>query len=318
MRPQPDSFVLGSCFDEEHGLFVFPDNSVDHIATDPPYCEYVHEIGAARQYHANEKYRDEDHGWEFKHFTEEDMVVFSELAVRICRGWILVFTDLESIGAWSGAFVEAGAKKHNTILWTKRNAAPKFQGNGPASAAEAIVCVWAGKGQSVWNAGGGYGHYHYSVDQHHRRHATQKPLPLMRQLIIDFTMPGQLVLDPFAGGGSTLIACKQLQRHFIGYELGADEQTRESRRLGLKALNRAQPQTKMQQIMLHKQRRKRAYAGHPVKETALPYQTWEDLVPSKPVRMARSLDGIATGPGNGTTGPARPAPVRRARGLDDL
>lgn len=306
-RPQANSFVLGSCFDEEHGLFAFEDKSVDHIITDTPYAEYVHDIGAARQYHANKKYRDESHDWEFAHFTEEDMIVFAECAVRICKGWILCFSDLESIGMWSKALANAGAKKHNTLIWTKRNAAPKFQGNGPASASEAVVTFWAGKGQSVWNAGGGYGHYHYSVDQHSRRHKTQKPLPLMRQFIIDFTMPGQLILDPFAGGGSTLIAAKQTHRDYIGYELGGDEDTRASYEMGREVLARVRPQTKMQMMMLHRQRKSRAYAGHRVKETAIHQQTWVDLVPGKPKRRARSLDDIVL-PTNGR---------RVARSLDD-
>lgn len=50
-------------------------------------------------------------------------------------------------------------------------------------------------------------------------HPTQKPVRLMQALIELTTMPGQLVLDPFAGSGSTLVAARNLQRRFIGYEL---------------------------------------------------------------------------------------------------
>ena len=49
-------------------------------------------------------------------------------------------------------------------------------------------------------------------------HPTQKPLALMRWLIEKVTAPGDIVLDPFAGSGSTLVACVQTGRHFLGME----------------------------------------------------------------------------------------------------
>lgn len=49
-------------------------------------------------------------------------------------------------------------------------------------------------------------------------HPTQKPVLLMQALIELATKPGQIVLDPFAGSGSTLVAAKNVHRKFIGYE----------------------------------------------------------------------------------------------------
>jgi site-specific DNA-methyltransferase (adenine-specific) len=51
------------------------------------------------------------------------------------------------------------------------------------------------------------------------QHPTQKPVRLMQALIELITTPDQIVLDPFAGSGSTLVAARNLKRHFIGYEL---------------------------------------------------------------------------------------------------
>ena len=51
-----------------------------------------------------------------------------------------------------------------------------------------------------------------------RIHATQKPLKLMRELVELFTEPGELVLDAFAGSGTTGVACKLLGRRFVGFE----------------------------------------------------------------------------------------------------
>ena len=53
-------------------------------------------------------------------------------------------------------------------------------------------------------------------------HPTQKPIRLMQALIELTTLPGQLVLDPFAGSGTTLVAAKSLDRRFLGYEINED------------------------------------------------------------------------------------------------
>ena len=50
-------------------------------------------------------------------------------------------------------------------------------------------------------------------------HPTQKPLRLMQALIELTTRPGQLVFDPFSGSGTTLVAAKMLERHFLGVEI---------------------------------------------------------------------------------------------------
>lgn len=52
-----------------------------------------------------------------------------------------------------------------------------------------------------------------------RIHPTQKPLELIRRLVLASSRPGDLVLDPFMGSGSTAVACKQNGRTFVGFEL---------------------------------------------------------------------------------------------------
>lgn len=55
-------------------------------------------------------------------------------------------------------------------------------------------------------------------NQVNRLHPTQKPLQLMRYMVETYTRPGDVVLDPFCGSGSTLVACKQTGRQWIGIE----------------------------------------------------------------------------------------------------
>jgi adenine-specific DNA-methyltransferase len=52
-----------------------------------------------------------------------------------------------------------------------------------------------------------------------RHHPTEKPLSILRPLIETFTQPGAIVLDPFAGSGSTCVAAQECGRRWIGIEL---------------------------------------------------------------------------------------------------
>ena len=70
--------------------------------------------------------------------------------------------------------------------------------------------------------------WHYSGN---RLHPTQKPVQSLKPLISAFTKPGAVVLDPFCGSGSTLVAAKETGRRFIGIELDPDHHRTASTRL---------------------------------------------------------------------------------------
>jgi len=64
-----------------------------------------------------------------------------------------------------------------------------------------------------------------------RLHPTQKPVGILSPLIEAFSGPGDVILDPFCGSGSTLVAARELGRSYIGMELDAVHHSTASQRL---------------------------------------------------------------------------------------
>ncbi len=64
------------------------------------------------------------------------------------------------------------------------------------------------------------------------KHPCEKPLDLMRHIIAASSKPGDVVLDTFTGSGSTALACRDLEREFIGCEMGKSEFNTAVKRLG--------------------------------------------------------------------------------------
>jgi site-specific DNA-methyltransferase (adenine-specific) len=134
------------------------------------------------------------------------------------------FCQVEAVGRYQELF---GKKYRRGATWVKPDSNPQQTGDRPAQGTESIVCAWGQPERSEWNAGGKRGVYddtkrgvyEYNIkDRQQRVHATQKPVPLMRALLRDFTEPGETVLDPFMGSGTCGVACLEEGCHFIGIE----------------------------------------------------------------------------------------------------
>jgi site-specific DNA-methyltransferase (adenine-specific) len=142
----------------------------------------------------------------------------------VAKRWILVFTDDLNVWTWAGALTRAGAQYVVKGTWVKRDPMPQMTGDRPAYGSEEIVIAHAHreKGRMRWNGGGRAAVYIADArNQGERVHPTQKPLPVVEMLIRDFTDPGDLILDAFAGSGTTGVAAKRLGRRFIGWERDA-------------------------------------------------------------------------------------------------
>lgn len=204
---------LGDC------LEVMPTiGKVGHVIGDPPYEAITHDAKSGIR-----KLR-QDAGPELRgiDFAPIDAIrrPFVEAAARACDGWVIVFCTPEGVAKWADTINPSPIRYKRACVWVKPDAAPQMNGQGPAQGAENFVCSWAGKGYSRWNAGGKRGVYTHLVNPPNRdgRHPTEKPLALMSEILTDFTNPGDLICDPFMGGGTTGVAAVKLGRRFIGIE----------------------------------------------------------------------------------------------------
>lgn len=206
--------INGDCLEVIAGL-----ESASHVISDPPYEQLMQDL------HAKVKLRRTDGGNGRKALTFEGInEVRHDLLKHVKRlnsGWLLAFCNVEGVWFWRKEIIDADLKFKTTCIWVKPDATPKLNGQGPALAYECITTTWCGKGHARWNAGGKRGVYTHLTNQRDRdgRHPTEKPIPLMQELLSDFTNPGETILDPFMGSGTTGVACARMGRKFIGIEL---------------------------------------------------------------------------------------------------
>jgi site-specific DNA-methyltransferase (adenine-specific) len=224
---------------EEDGIVIYHGDcrailpqieSADHAIFDPPYSDWVHaKVRRGGSVHAPDR---TDGGPKRAVVSSSTSLGFDALteAVREQVGmwcatsvdrWTLVFSDVESAHLWRSDLCECegGLEYVRTGAWVKLGAAPQFTGDRPASGFEAIT-VCHQKGKKRWNGGGSHALWTYPVvNGIGRVHTTQKPEPLMCELVKLFTDPGETIIDPFMGSGTTLVAAKRLGRKAIGIEL---------------------------------------------------------------------------------------------------
>jgi site-specific DNA-methyltransferase (adenine-specific) len=151
----------------------------------------------------------------------EDRARYARAVAKVTTGWALAFCQAEAVQAWREAFEEAGASYRRAMVWIKPDGMPQYSGDRPGMGYESIVSVWCGKGKSRWSGGGRHGVFTCNKNDGAgpAPHPTTKPRRLMEELVSLFTSPGDVVLDPFMGSGTTGVACANLGRKFVGVEI---------------------------------------------------------------------------------------------------
>ena len=193
---------------------------VDHIISDPPYEQSLHDAKNSLKRRIRN-----DGGVDLRglDFVGIDAIrsEFTDMAAGMCKGWFIAFCTIEGVARWADAINPSPMKYKRACIWVKPDSTPQLNGQGPAQGAECFVTAWAGEGRAKWNAGGKRGIYRHMTNppDRHGGHPTEKPWRLMSEIITDFTNPGDVILDPFMGSGTTLVAAARNGRGGVGIEI---------------------------------------------------------------------------------------------------
>ena len=191
-------------------LPTLPEKSAGLVLTDPPYSEETHK-GARTGSNGNEV---------LIHFAPlPDPVELFGIIGRVAARWVVAtmewrhVADLERLPPDGLRFVRVGA-------WVKPDPVPQISGDRPGQGFEAVAVMHrAQEGYLRWNGGGLPAVWTYGIEKNNSEYPTQKPLPLVQKLISQFADPYDLVLDPFSGGGTTLVAAYRMGHRAIGCDI---------------------------------------------------------------------------------------------------
>lgn len=199
-------------------LSSMADRSVDCVITDPPYSERTHSMARSSSLHAPAGGRGlSGSRANFAPLDDEAVVAIFEDLGRITRRWVVSNLDYRHAVTLELA-PPAGLRVLRVGVWVKTNPMPIFSGDRPAQGWEAIAYLHRSDEKPRWSGGGSHGNYVLPKSQS-GEHPTQKPLGMVRQWVQRFSEPGDTVLDPFAGSGTTLRAAADEGRKAIGVEL---------------------------------------------------------------------------------------------------
>ena len=183
-----------------------PAGSVDLVLTDPPYGEITHK--GARGGVGDTTLVD------FASITAQ--MISDVMAITPASRWWISFMEWRHVAALESS-PPAGWDFVRFGIWVKPNGAPQFTGDRPATGWEAIGMFHRSGVSKRWNGGGRHGVW--IEPKISGTHPTQKPATLVAELAALFSDSGDLILDPFMGSGTTLVAAKQLGRRAIGIEI---------------------------------------------------------------------------------------------------
>jgi len=198
-----------------------PDQSVDLILTDPPYNLSGYSTGNIKlSWRAD--FNNDVADWD-QHVFDPAEWVDQFRRVLVPTGTIFAFTSYNMLGRWHEVF-DPVFDTFQFVVWHKTNPPPKFRRAGFLNSCELIVCLW-NRGHT-WNFGRQRDMHNFiegpicmgAERLKQPKHPTQKPVAVLRRLVELASSPGDLVLDPFMGVGSTGVAALQLGRRFYGIE----------------------------------------------------------------------------------------------------
>nr|WP_187431948.1 site-specific DNA-methyltransferase [Roseobacter litoralis] len=231
-----NTILNGDCIEMMNAL---PEASIDLIFADPPYNLQLK--GDLRR-PDNSRVDAVDDEWDqFSSFKAYDDFTRAWLkaARRLLKpnGAIWVIGSYHNIFRVGSALQDQGYWILNDVVWRKSNPMPNFRGKRFTNAHETMI--WAGRDEtskytfnyealkalnegiqmrSDWVLPICTGHERLKDDKGDKAHPTQKPESLLHRVLVGSTNPGDVILDPFFGTGTTGAVAKMLGRDFIGIE----------------------------------------------------------------------------------------------------
>ena len=232
-----DRVIEGDCVETMRAL---PEGCVDLVFADPPYnLQLKNELRRPD----NSKVDAVDDKWDqFADFAEYDRFTREWLgaAKRVLKdtGALWVIGSYHNIFRVGVALQDLGFWVLNDVVWRKTNPMPNFRGRRFTNAHETMI--WATKSadqktytfnyeamkalnddlqmRSDWTLPICSGGERLKDANGEKAHSTQKPESLLHRVIVASSKPGDVILDPFFGSGTTGAVARRLGRHFIGIE----------------------------------------------------------------------------------------------------
>jgi DNA modification methylase len=232
-----NQLLNGNCFDV---LATLPENSVELVFADPPYnLQLKNDLWRPNMTQVDAV----DDAWDqFESFAAYDKFTLDWLdatrRVMTDAATIWVSGTYHNIFRVGAIMQDLGFWVLNTITFWKINAMPNFRGTRLKNDVEFVI--WAKKSEksrytfnhhlmkrynegkqlgSVWQILATGGEERLKGDDGKKLHSTQKPEALLERIILASSHPGDTVLDPFSGTGTTAAVAKRLRRQYIGIEL---------------------------------------------------------------------------------------------------
>ena len=237
-----DQIIVGDCIASMNAL---PAGSVDLIFADPPYNL---QLGGDLTRPDNSHVDAVNNEWDkFSSFAvyDEFTRAWLKAARRILKpdGAIWVIGSYHNIFRVGAAIQDLDFWILNDVVWNKANPMPNFKGTRLTNAHETLI--WAARSQNQkkytfnydalktanddiqmrsdwWTFPICSGGERMKNDDGRKSHPTQKPEALLHRIIVGTTNPGDVILDPFFGTGTTGAVAKLLGRHWIGLERDGD------------------------------------------------------------------------------------------------
>ena len=232
-----DTILKGDCV---AALEKLPEKSVDVVFADPPYNLQLE--GDLRRPDQSKVDAVDDDWDRFDSFETYDAFTRAWLLAvrRVLKpsGTIWVIGSYHNIFRVGVAMQDLGFWILNDIVWRKTNPMPNFRGRRFQNAHETMI--WATRDQkgksytfnydalkasnddvqmrSDWLFPICTGAERLKNDKGEKLHPTQKPEALLARVMLASTKPGDVVLDPFFGSGTTGAVAKRLGRHFVGVD----------------------------------------------------------------------------------------------------